>query len=263
MDDQRGAASSREEETNTTPRISVATVIPMLLVVLVVYVGLSLAIRLMGHVLLAAVVGGSAVALSVCAMLYAHREQRGRRRAVAFWLAIALFTFGFLAGFPPAWSAALAWLESSRSPVPGSLVFGFFFVLIGGSIIWVGFAIPRASNETAATHASARRPTRPMTRIEAWLWRTAWIVAGIGFICLGVIVPRYSQGTRVAIPVHGPPLDQVISIVFLVGVLAFLPLMLAWALVNRYANQKWKAARRAARDSRAETSLEPPESPPT
>ena len=77
-------------------------------------------------------------------------------------------------------------------------------------MLWGGVRVAEAQRLEAARLGERLCDRRARARVGILL--AGFALMGVGLICFGVTVLRYSTGYFVAIPVRGPRLDQMISV---------------------------------------------------
>jgi hypothetical protein len=121
--------------------------------------------------------------------------------------------------------------------VPWSVLGGIFFTLLGLFSVWMGIYGVRV-----------RKVQLPRSPAERWLWLIAWVMSGLGMVCLGVSVLRHAKGQSVSVPTSAPLIDHVIWVLVFVGMVGGFSVLLAWMGVSSSAQEK-RARRENAGDS--------------
>ncbi len=123
--------------------------------------------------------------------------------------------------------------------VPWSTLDAVFLMLLGLGAAWAGLYVAHA-NSVAASHIDefnpdATNPGAPPARrwspAEAWLWRFAWMVGGLGFICLGVTALHYTKGQYIEVPGNVPLIDRVLWVSSFVCIAVSFAALFAGAMI--------------------------------
>jgi hypothetical protein len=105
------------------------------------------------------------------------------------------------------------------------------FLLMGLSSIWLGVYLVRS--DQAIERATSRQVQLRKSLAERRLWLVAWVMMGIGWICFGITVPRYTRGQTVSVPPSAPLSDQLIWMLAFIGILGGFGVLFIWMLVHR------------------------------